>query len=367
MPSDATDARIHGCEHPVRCCIAPPDLLARVVDEGDADDRAAALRALAASASLRTQRALVGQVVRELQVDARSLGFLPETPGGQRSVYDVRHGGRSALPGTLARGEDDEPVEDTAVNEAFDGAGATYDFYRDVYGRDSLDDKGAKLISSVHYGVGFDNALWNGIQMIYGDGSGRVFVEGAFTRCIDIIGHELTHGVVQYTADLVYSLQPGALNEHFADVFGALVKQYSRKQTAEEADWLIGAGALVPRLGDALRSMKAPGTAFRGDRQPDHMNGYVDLPDDNDPANDNGGVHINSGIPNRAFYLVATKLGGYAWEKAGRIWYVTLSERARTRSQFTDVAQATVEVAGELFGSDEQHTVEEAWREVGVL
>jgi Zn-dependent metalloprotease len=309
----------------------------------------------------------VAKVMRELQVDVQALGFLPEPTGGQRSVYDVEHHGREALPGRLVRSEGDDPVQDPAVNEAYDGAGMTYRFYREVFGRDSTDGQGAELVSSVHYGVGFDNALWNGVQMIYGDGSGRVFVEGAFTRTLDVIAHELTHGVVQYTADLVYSLQSGALNEHFADCGGAMVKQYSLGQTAEEADWLIGEGALVPRLGRALRSMKEPGTAFQGDPQPAHMRDYVDLPDDNDPEHDNGGVHINSGIPNRAFYLVATKLGGHAWERAGRIWYVTLTDRAQSDSQFADIAEASVEVARDLFGDEGQRAVEEAWGEVGIL
>ena len=97
------------------------------------------------------------------------------------------------------------------------------------------------------------------------------------------------------------------------------------------------------------------------------MRDYVDLPDDNDPANDNGGVHINSGIPNHAFYLAATAIGGHAWEKAGRVWYVTLTEKTQAEAQFADVAAATVEVAGEVFSASEQGAIESAWKEVGVL
>lgn len=215
------------------------------------------------------------------------------------------------------------------------------EFYSEVYGRDSIDRRGMELISSVHYGVAFDNAFWNSAQMVYGDGSGRIFQEGAFTRPIDVVAHELTHGVTEFTSGLEYSTQPGALNESFSDVFGSLVKQYSLGQTADEADWLIGEGALVPAMGRALRSMKEPGTANSGDRQPGHMRDYLDLPDDNDPRNDNGGVHINSGIPNRAFYLAATAIGGNAWEKAGRIWYGTLTDRLGRRSSFERRATAT--------------------------
>ena len=126
-------------------------------------------------------------------------------------------------------------------------------------------------------------------------------------------------------------------------MFGCLVKQYAAQQAADEDEskWLIGEGSLMPRWGRALRSLKAPGTAWEGDEQPSNMDGYVDLPDDNDPNNDNGGVHINSGIPNHAFYLAATALGGFAWEQVGRVWYVTLTDRLGPRSQFTDAAEAT--------------------------
>ena len=212
----------------------------------------------------------------------------------------------------------------------------------------------------MHYGIRYENAFWDGAQMVYGDGGGQLFNEGAFTHALDVIGHELTHGVTQYTAGLEYSKQSGALNESFSDVFGVLVKQFAAKQEADEDEekWLIGAGSLVPKWGRALRSMKAPGTAWQGDQQPATMDDYVDLPDDNDPSNDNGGVHINSGIPNHAFYLAATTLGGYAWEKAGRVWYVTLTDRLGPDSQFTDAATATVEVARELFGDEVERAVD---------
>ena len=140
-----------------------------------------------------------------------------------------------------------------------------------------------------------------------------------------MIGHELAHGVTQYSAGLVYRNQAGALNESMSDVFGALVEQYVRQQSAAEASWLIGEGLFTDQVqGTALRSMKAPGTAYDDDvlgkdPQPDSMDGYVHT------SADNGGVHINSGIPNRAFCLVATTLGGNAWDAPGRIWYETLT------------------------------------------
>jgi Zn-dependent metalloprotease len=347
------------------CFIAPPHVLARMIEEGTPEQRSAALRTIAASASMRTRRTLVTQLMGKLGIDVPALAAAP--PGENLSVYDVRHGGRDALPGQKMRGEGDPPVADAAVNQAYDGADLTYRFYQDVLGRNSVDGNGLELTSSVHYSTQFENAFWDGNQMVYGDGGGQLFIEGSLTSAVDVIAHELTHGVTQYTAQLIYSRQPGALNEHFSDVFGSLVKQYGLNQTADQADWLIGAGILNPGLGAALRSMKAPGTAFKWDTQPATMADYQDLPDDGDPKNDNGGVHINSGIPNHAFYLAATAIGGNAWEKAGRIWFTTLTGKLSSTASFADAATATVAVAQELFGAPEEEAVHKAWQDVGVL
>ena len=146
-----------------------------------------------------------------------------------------------------------------------------------------------------------------------------------FTVAVDVIGHELTHGVTQFEAKLAYWDQSGALNESFSDIFRSLVKQKKLNQTADQADWLIGAGLFTSNVkGLAIRSMKEPGTAYDDpllgkDPQPAHMRHYVNT------TSDNGGVHINSGIPNRAFYLAALEIGGHAWERAGKIWYMTFT------------------------------------------
>jgi len=174
-------------------------------------------------------------------------------------------------------------------------------------------------------------------------------------------------GLDSYTAALTYNDQPGALNEHFSDVFGILVKQHSLKQTASKPDWLSGAGIFTKRVhGVAIRSMKAPGTAYDDpllgkDPQPAHMRDYKRS------RSDNGGVHINSGIPNHAFYLAATGLGGKAWEVAGRIWYAALTAKLSPRAQFVDCADATFEAAGNLFGigSAPQQAVAGAWEAGG--
>jgi Zn-dependent metalloprotease len=346
------------------CSIAPPDLLARLAERGTPQQREAAARSLALSSAVRAHRSTLTHLVRE------GVAVAALRTGERVTVYDARHGEEAALPGRKVRGTDDPAVADKAVNQAFDGADHTYAFYQDVFGRDSVDDAGLELVSSVHFSRDFDNAFWDGQQMVYGDGSGEIFKVGSLTSDIAIIAHELTHGITQYTAGLEYHAQSGALNESFSDVFGSLVKQQTLGQTADEADWLIGAGVLGTELsGKALRSMAAPGTAYDGDNQPADMDGYVDLPDNDNPNNDNGGVHVNSGIPNHAFYLVATALGGNAWETAGAIWYETLTSELKPTATFADAAAATVAVAAAKFGksSSEQQAVQDAWKRVKVL
>lgn len=337
------------------CCAIPPHILRSIAEHGNAEERERAHATLEQSAQIRGARMAVGEVAALLAV-----------PAGEkrRTVYDAHSAER--LPGTRVRGENDPPTGDSAVDEAFEGAGHTYDFYHLILGRNSIDGRGMRLDSTVHYASHFDNAQWNGRQMIYGDGDGRLFQR--FTKCVDIIGHELTHGVTQFTANLAYSGESGALNEHFSDVFGILVKQYAHKQTAQKSDWLIGAGLFTKKVhGAAVRSMKAPGTAYDDpvigkDPQPGHMRDYRHL------HSDNGGVHVNSGIPNHAFYLAAIAAGGYAWETVGKIWYAALTTKLHAHATFRDCAVATLACAGELFGrgSTACAAVAEAWKSVGV-
>ncbi|MGW7472841.1 M4 family metallopeptidase, partial [Streptomyces cyaneofuscatus] len=281
-----------------------------------------------------------------------------------RTLYDCENG--TSLPGTKVRDEGDKPTSDASVNRAYAGLGATFELLLSAYGRSSIDGKGLPLIGSVHYGHEYNNAFFDGEQMVFGDGDGEIFLD--FTYAIDVIAHELAHGLTQYTANLRYEGQSGALNESVSDVFGSLVKQFSLGQSAEQADWLIGAGLLAPRVsGDALRSMKAPGTAYDDDvlgkdPQPASMEDYVETEEDN------GGVHINSGIPNRAFYLLATALGGNAWERAGQIWFDVLTGGELTATaDFEEFARLTVAAAGARFGErGEKEAVLKAWSEVGV-
>ncbi|MBF2064176.1 MAG: peptidase M4 family protein [Calothrix sp. C42_A2020_038] len=334
-------------------CVVPPHMLENLVVHGSEQQREWAFQTLNLSSEFRGRRRVIGNV-----------NFAVSPGVKRRTIFDAAT--TQQLPGKIVRGEGDPPSSDEAVNEAYDSAGSTFDFYYEVFERNSIDDKGLRLDSTVHYGVRYDNAFWNGDQMVYGDGDGELFQR--FTKSIDVIAHELTHGVTQYEASLNYFGESGALNESMSDVFGALVKQWVNKQTSDQADWIIGEGLFTEKVnGVGIRSMKEPGTAYNDpilgkDPQPAH---YKDL---YSGTKDNGGVHINSGIPNKAFYLTAITIGGYAWEKAGKIWYVALRDRLRSGSNFKRAAVIFSQVAGELYGqgSDEQKAVQKAWEQVGV-
>ncbi len=345
-------------------CILPPYMLDQVAQNGTSAQREMAVRTLATSQRVRDNRVDIGKAAM------RARGFSVGGNVKQRIVYDANFG--TNLPGTVARSEGSAPVADIAVNEAYDGSGATYDLYSAAFGRNSIDNNGMRLSSTVHYDKGYDNAFWDGQQMVYGDGdedmpvSERLF--NRFTISLDVIGHELTHGVTQYEANLVYSNQQGALNEAVSDIFGSLVKQYQRGQTADAADWIIGEGLFTANInGVGIRSMKAPGTAYNDpvlgkDPQPAHMRDYKTT------FEDNGGVHINSGIVNHAFYVTALEIGGFAWEKAGQIWYKALTEKLQSNSNFQNAADLTFEAASEIFGvgSLEQNAIKTGWTEVGI-
>ena len=345
------------CPNPIHC-ILPPYILDKMAESDDPKSRRLAIEAIARSATLRATRTALAQFsVRALMV---------ASPQGKKNrlVYDMKNQGSTFLPGKLARSEGDPKSKDPAVNEAYDYAGATYDFYKKILDRNSLDDRGMTLVSSVHLGRNYNNAFWNGEQMAYGDGDGAIFIR--FTKSLDVVGHELTHGVVSHTSNLEYRNEPGALNEHFADVFGTLVKQWKRKQTAAKADWLIGPDIMGPGTSaKSLRTFKE-GKAYENDSllgtdpQPKH------LKDKYTGMADSGGVHINSGIPNHAFYLVATALGGRAWEKAGKIWYRTLLALHET-SDFAQMVAMTTQNAAALYGagSAEEKAVTKAWQAVG--
>ncbi|MEU9719235.1 M4 family metallopeptidase [Streptomyces sp. NPDC047976] len=339
-------------------CIIPPYLLEKLMESGDSEVRQAALDTLLTTARLRGERSL-----------RRGLAELAAAPGdARRTIFDCEQS-EDLSDAVMARSENGPESPDEVVNQAFEALGLTRDFYKEAFQRDSIDDRGMRLNAFVHFGRRVNNAFWDGSEMLFGDGDGVVL--GNLAGSLTVAGHELTHGVVDHTSRFEYHNQSGALNESMADVFGSLVKQWSLKQTVEEADWLVGAEVWTPGIeGDALRSMKAPGTAYDNplvgkDPQPDRMSRFVHLPDT--PRGDNGGVHFNSGIPNKAFYATAVGIGGFAWEFTGRIWYEAM-RASGPRDKFQDFADMTFQQAGRLFGvgSSEQAAVVAGWHEVEI-
>ncbi len=349
--------------HPIQCII-PPHMLDTMKMRGDDKVKKMVADLEKRAADYRQKRVEMAPTADDMEAKAAAF-IAPLTKiKPSRKVYDAKN--RATLPGTLARDETTGASSDKGVNDAFNGSGDTFNLYWDNYGRNSIDGFGLTMRSTVHYRTDFNNAFWNGSQMVYGDGDGVIFKP--FTGDRTVIAHELSHGVVQFSGGLVYQNQSGALNESFADVFGALSVQYKKKQQPSDADWLIGKDILGPDInGVALRSMSAPGTAYNDpmlgrDPQPFHMDFYVNT------SSDNGGVHINSGIPNQAFYLLANYLNAPAWEKAGKIWYETMQRFNNPTGSFADWADKTVEVARDEYGSGsrEQLFTRRAWRLVGI-
>lgn len=345
----------------IRCGIIPPHLLTRLAALSDARlstaSQAARHALLELDPLLRVRSEALRAPVRRGSAVVGSLS---------RRISDA--GGREELPGTLVRAEGAAATGNAATDEAYDGLGSTYRLFSEDYGRASIDGAGMALEATVHYGTNYDNAFWDGERMVFGDGDGEIF--GRFTASLTVISHELTHGFTQYSTNLEYQGQSGALNESLSDVFGVLVEQRELGQHAADASWLVGAGIFTAEVeGEALRSLKAPGTAYDDDvlgkdPQPATMADYVET------TSDNGGVHINSGIPNHAFYLAATSLGGRAWEGAGHLWYDTvLSGSIPPDCDFRTFARATIDTSTQRFGADsrEAEAVSDAWAAVGVL
>ncbi|WP_210649276.1 protealysin inhibitor emfourin [Nocardioides sp. SYSU D00065] len=274
------------------------------------------------------------------------------------TVHDA--GSSTSLPGSPARRAGEPETGDVAVDEAATGIAATLRMFAEAFSRDSYDGAGAPVSLTVHYGSRYNNAFWDGTHLVFGDGDGQVFER--FTKPVDVLAHEFAHAVVQHTAGLAYEGQSGALNESVADVFASCLKQRLLGQDAGAGDWLIGEGIFTPAVrARALRDMAAPGTAYDdpelgADPQVGHMDDYVET------TADNGGVHLNSGIPNKAFQLAAVAIGGRAIEGAGRIWYDALvGDDVPADADFATFAAATVASAGA-----HADAVREAWRRVGV-
>ena len=271
----------------------------------------------------------------------------------QRKTYDARNG--TSLPGLLVRNEGEAAYGDAVLDAAHDNAGIVYQYYQSNFGRDSYDNRGATIISTAHYSNRYNNAFWNSFQMVYGDGDGEIL--GPLSLALDVVAHELTHAVTERESNLVYRDQPGALNESISDIFAALV---------DDEDWQIGEDVWTPNEpGDALRDMFDP---TKGN-QPAHMDEFVDT------DQDNGGVHINSGIPNKAAQLMAdggtfrgVTVPGIGREAMGKIFYEAQINWLHTYSDFADARDATLDAVAVVFPNDagKAEAVAKAWDAVGL-
>jgi Zn-dependent metalloprotease len=342
---------------PLPCpAFLPPYLLSRLIESEDTQLRRIAYATGRADASAHTRR-----LERPVVLEGHA-AFMVRGKG--RSIYDMQ-GAEHPKPGRAMRGEGDAASGDSAVDAVYDHVGSTFDFYKKVFGRRSLDNQGYPLTASVHYGYMVGNAFWDGSQIVLGDGDGDYIL--SLAHSLTIVAHELTHGLINFTSNLAYQSQSGALNESFCDIMAALVVQWTAGQTVDQANWVIGGEVVGPKLKVAgFRTFTAE-PAFRDhpelgtDPQPKHMDGFIHT------TEDYGGVHLNAGIPSHAFYLAAKALGGRAWERAGLIWYDALLKLG-PQAQFPDAAQATILSARRLFGADgtEARAVADAWRAVGV-
>ena len=350
--------------HPLQCII-PPYIADKINKPLPGESDAETDTNRSGERRFRNKRVALSQldnVQRSLMLNTRS------APDANKIILQLYDAGQlPILPGELIwqSGQSTRP-KDKIAKEAILGGEKTWEFYKKLFNRNSIDNAGMIIQQSIHYRENprkpFANALWDGSQMIYGDGDGVIF--GSFTGDLDIIAHELTHGVIDYEANLTYKNQSGALNESFADIFGILVKQWANKTSARRSNWLIGDRILKGRK-YALRSMKAPGSAYKNhpdlgdDPQPAVMSDFIKMMDDD------GGVHFNSGIPNYAFYVAAYEMGGNAWEKAGSIWYAALTDTTtlKKNATFKDARKVTLAKAKKLFGtgSKEVQAVTKGW------
>ena len=350
---------MHAHHDPLQC-IVPPYMADQMARSEDPEIRETARKMIATGSAARARRITLAGLARFAAIPSPAREK-------HRLVYDAERR-EWPLPGRLVREEGQPPVGEKAVDEAYDCAGFAYDFYYEVFGRNSLNGNGMTLLSIVHYGNNVGNAYWDGEQMLYGDGDNILF--SRLTQGVDVAVHEMTHGVDQFLSNLDYRDESGALDESFADVFGVLAEQRLNNQAAEDADWWLGGDVLTPRLKQrgvrGIRTLTKE-KAYENDpdigtdEQPKHMR------DKYTGIQDRGGVHINSGIPNHAFYLVATKLGGYAWETPGAIWYKMFGA-LKPSSTFQHAAEISYMIAGADYGIDsrEQQAVGEAWHEVGI-
>jgi Zn-dependent metalloprotease len=339
------------------CFIIPREVLTRLAQDPElgAEIRKDFLDTAQISHELRQLRTQAALLTSVALAHADALNILSAAPAV--TVYDCKH--TFALPGASVPnpGNSADPTAKRAFNETTSVA----KFYKDVFNRNSIDDHGMTMMSSVHYGTDFNNAMWNGSQMVYGDGDGKIFID--FTNGDDVIGHELTHGVTQHSLQLNYADDAGGLNESISDCFGSMFRQWEKNQDASTADWLIGSdimGATAKARGfTCLRDMANPAATHCLAPQPTQ---YSQITPGMDP-------HYSSGPPNLAFCNACTTLGGKSWEKIGQVWYKSLTGFGPTPDmKMKAFADRTRQVATQLYGGTPAvaAAVDKGWKTVGL-
>jgi Zn-dependent metalloprotease len=339
------------------CFIVPRDVLTRISQDARLPPE---IRRAAANT------ARIAHELRLLRIQAlklTSLSTMMEAPVGELAaaptvtVYDCKHS--QTLPGTPVANPGSSG--DATAKRTFDETSKVADFYKEVFNRNSIDNAGMTMMSSVHYGNRFNNAMWNGSQMLYGDGDNSIFVD--FTQGNDVIGHELTHGVTQHSLQLNYSDEAGGLNESMSDCFGSMFRQWQANQDAGSADWLIGSDIMGPTARDrgltCLRDMVNPAATHCLAPQPTQ---YSQVTPGMDP-------HYSSGPPNLAFATACKTLGGKSWEKIGQVWYRSLTGFGPTPDMtMPDFANRTRQVAQQMFSGTPNvgDAIDQGWKAVGL-
>lgn len=354
-------AVIEECRKPCNCCYIVPPYLSQKVRQVDQIGEDVLINPALVQGCIHCPPPIINKNIQDITALAAN------QPGQKTgiSVYDAHHS--TDLPGKFVASNASQTNKkiDAIAKKVLKSAQDVHQFWLKNFNLNSFDGQGAEIKSTVHYGHDFPNAFWNGEQIVFGDGN-KYFQN---LTNLAVIGHEFGHAITGNK--LNYEGESGALNEHLSDVWGALVDQFQKKQTVNQASWLIGEDCI--RVGNKhypLRSMKNPGTAYDSpflgkDPQPNHYSKRYK------GKEDFGGVHINSGIPNKAFYLFAHAQGGYAWEKAGRLWYMAVQTKGllHPNCKMHEFAQATIHTALKHFPKDfKMHQdLVNAWKSVGVV
>lgn len=342
---------------PCSCFIIPNDVLTKLSRDKklSASLRKRLVDTVQISHELRELRTQAARLTSVASAHAAGLITLAATPS--ITVYDCKH--TQTLPGTPV--PKPKTASDATVKRAFNETTGVAEFYKEVFNRNSIDDHGMTMMSSVHYGQDYNNAMWNGSQMVYGDGDGEIFVD--FTKGNDVIGHELTHGVTQHSLQLAYTGDAGGLNESISDCFGSMFRQWQANQTADKADWLIGSDIIGPgsrKKGyTCLRDMANPAAKHCLAPQPTK---YSQITPGMDP-------HYSSGPPNFAFCKACTTLGGNSWSRIGQVWYQSLTGFGPAPNMTMKAfAARTRQVAHTLYPSDATvgAAVDTGWKTIGL-